>query len=474
MKISVKDIEYIPPVLVTRQSCGCLEESVIAIQTDTRVILSPSNSVYSFVLRRFISCFPQDVPSRQIHSWATAIVEKLIDADFSKTQFLRLFNNILIYYRRYSRDFAVWHEVINILFEALELHRKKVSNILLVISALNSASRIVHDIHSKEEKCKELELDDTKLLIRKSMNKLVLTFDMDSLCEELMVSLSELSIYTVLLGLYQNPIPKEDAKANRNINMVIGFDEQNKISLKYKPAHPISFADYSTISGFEFEQELRAFFFIPLFFKDEELGVMLVSYNNVNPIDIYETLRINISTALKGAELLSKVKMLSITDEMTGLLNRRGFFQFVHSRILHLLRRPEIKTLVLFVDMDGLKFINDNYGHAEGDIAISVCAKLLRDVLREEDIIGRIGGDEFVVFSSVKNKEDSNYLISRIRKKFAEYNDEKHHPYTISCSVGAVVLDKTTKDNFDAAIRQADDVLYTEKMEKKKKGITRL
>ncbi|MDR0304427.1 MAG: diguanylate cyclase [Chitinispirillales bacterium] len=474
MKVPVKKVEFIPSLFVMRQSCGCLGGSVIASSVDAEETSKHLNTVYSFVLRKFISCFPKEISSHHVHSWATALVEEITRPEFSKERFLHLFNDILIYYRRYSRDFTIWHEVINILFEGVEFHRKKISNVNVIFSALSSASGIIYDILSREEKFKRLEMDEAKLLMRKTTNKLVLTFDMDAMCEELIESMPEFSIYTVLIGLYKNPVLREDVNADRNIDKVVGFDGQSKISLKHNARYPVSFSNYSTISGFEFEKEHRMLFFIPLFFKDEELGVMLISYNSMNPMDIYETLRINISTAVKGAELLERVKVLSITDEMTGLLNRRGFFQFAHSRIVHLLRRPEIVTLVLFIDMDGLKFINDNYGHKEGDIAISVCARLLRDVLREEDIIGRIGGDEFVVFSSVKKDEDCSYLVNRIRKKFEEYNDEKNHQYMISCSVGAVVLDKTTKENFEAALLKADSVLYAEKSEKKKKGIIRL
>jgi diguanylate cyclase (GGDEF)-like protein len=468
----VAEVEYVSPLFIQRQSCGCLESSVLVSQSKME-ISSSVNSIYSFVLVKLISVFPGSIPGQQIHSWATALVERIICRPFSKKQLLHLFNEILICYRHYSRDFSVWYEVVNILFEGIDANRAELADVHSVLLALNAASALIYNINSKEDKCRELALGDAQWLIRQATNKLVLTFDIDSLCDKLQQSLPELSIYTAIIGLYSQAVKSDSGGGDKIIEMVIGFDENKKISVKRKFDNPISFSDYSTITGFNFDQELRTLFFIPLFFNDEELGVALLSYNSTNPISMYETLRVNISTAVKGAELLSKVQMLSITDELTGLLNRRGFFQFSYSRISHLYRRPEIKPLVLFLDMDGLKLINDTHGHKEGDTAIAVCAKLLRDALREEDIIGRIGGDEFVVFSSIKTAENSKDVIMRIRKKFDEYNAEKKHPYLVSCSIGFVLLDVATMENFDAAIQSADSVLYAEKMGKKEKGLTR-
>lgn len=471
----VPEVCLVSPDFIARQSCGCLEESVLQSMSKRGVSASES-FIYSFVLQKLLSYFPNNIPTMQIHSWATVLVEKIKDKNFSRTKFLHLFNDILVHYRRYSHDFSVWHGVVGILFDGVEHHKDEVINSDLVFSALASASVLIHNIHSKEGKSRELAFFDEQWLIRKLMDKLILTFDFDGIGEKLQQILPEFSMSTAIIGLYRNPIPADDnVSADRTIDNIIGFDKDRKIRIEpSKQKNPISFADYSSIVGFDSECEMRTMFFIPLFFNNEELGVVILPYNNVNSIDIYETLRVNISAAVKGAELLAKVQKLSITDELTGLLNRRGFFQFAYSRLPCLCCNEEVKPVVLFLDMDGLKLINDNYGHKEGDTAIAVCAKLLSEVLRDKDIIGRVGGDEFVVFSSVKNAEDSDIVIKRIRKKFDEYNAENRHPYSILCSVGAMVLPpNATKEVFDSAIQKADDILYEEKKEKRKKGLAR-
>jgi diguanylate cyclase (GGDEF)-like protein len=321
-----------------------------------------------------------------------------------------------------------------------------------------------------------VEASSFRLLIRRVTSNLVLLFDIDSLANELYRSLPALLIRTALVGLYSKAIKSGDSNADRTITRLIGFDGETRFNIKNDDncRDPIRCSDYSTIEEFDFDRERRAFFFFPLFNKDEEEGVALFSFDAEIPMDVYETLRINLSTAAKGAELMLRIQELSMTDDLTGLLNRRGFFQFAHSRLKHMQREKNAIPIVLFLDMDGLKNINDTFGHNEGDVALSAFAQILRDALRKEDIIGRMGGDEFAVFSSVKSKEDGIQVENRIRAKLDEYNkDRKFHPYDVAGSIGNVVLDDSTIECFDAAMLVADSVLYAEKMEKRKKGIGR-
>jgi len=94
-----------------------------------------------------------------------------------------------------------------------------------------------------------------------------------------------------------------------------------------------------------------------------------------------------------------KLNNLSQTDELTGLYNRRGFISLTRSS-LELAQRMGKSGLLFFIDMDGLKVINDSYGHEEGDIAIKEIANILRSAFRKSDIVARLGGDEFTVFTT--------------------------------------------------------------------------
>jgi diguanylate cyclase (GGDEF)-like protein len=432
-----------------------------------------AHSFISYVLHGFTFLFREHVPGQQVREWVMDLVEIMKENPFQKDTFLYYIDKILVNYSHYSKDYSVWHEALNILTTGMELYHIEFRCSHSILSALIFATALVHDIRLKGEKVHEFAVSDAHLRLRRIASNLLLLFDVDSLAEEMYSALPALSMDTALIGLYHKPVRNGDKFADRSIDTLIGFDRQQKFNMKYNSWNRINFSDYSTIDGFDFERERRTLFFLPLFFKDDEAGVALLRYDADNTVDAYETIRINISTAVKGAELISKIHTLSITDELTGLLNRRGFFQFVYSRLQHLNRNDELKAIVMFMDMDGLKYINDTYGHTEGDTAISAFAKTLRDALREEDIIGRVGGDEFVVFSSVKSEKNGKQVIARIREKIEEYNTRELHPYRVAASIGSVVLEGNTKEFFEAAMLSADSILYEEKIEKKKQGLSR-
>jgi diguanylate cyclase (GGDEF)-like protein len=465
------DIIYVPSVFVSRQSCGCLKKDFLS--DNQKDESAEVDSFTLFVLQKLMLLFQHDVPQQRIQDWGIALTEKIKETPFRKEEFLTLFDEILAKYNHYSKEISMWYDALNILTLGVESYSNEIKDANSIMAAFIYATTLVHNIHIKEEKIKEIASDDTRLLLRRVASALVLIFDIDSLAEELYKLLPELSMNTALVGLYHEPIKSNEPNTNRTIDTLIGFDGKKKFNMKHNSWNPILFSDYSTIDSFDFESKRRNFFFIPLFFRDEEVGVILLPYDANIPIDAYETLRINISTAVKGAELLSKIQTLSVTDELTGLLNRRGFHQFVYSRLQHLSRNKDMIPTIMFMDMDGLKTINDTYGHNAGDIAIAAFANILKDALREEDIIGRVGGDEFVVFSSVKSEKNSMQVEKRIREKLDEYNSQNLHPYKVMGSIGSVVLDSSTKECFESAMLSADSVLYEEKMEKKKKGLSR-
>jgi diguanylate cyclase (GGDEF)-like protein len=454
---------------VKRQSCGCLDQNLSETVYDD---ITDNTSLHSFVLGSFRTIFTA-VPRTQVEEWATELVDVLNRKPFYAENFLRKFNEILIKHYHYYKELRSWHKALNILAMGVELHGDDDGSAHSKLSALISATSFVHEIRFKKQTLREIDLNSLRTHIRRLTSALVLTFDLDAMVEKVHAWLPTLMINTALIGVYRTPIKIEDPEADRTIETLVGFDDDKKFNISQNMWNPVTFSRYPTFDGFDMERERRSLFLIPLFFDDFELGAILIPYDVNIPVDAYETLRVSISTAVKGAELISTIRTLSITDELTGLLNRRGFFQFSYSRIYHLSRNSDSVPMVMFMDMDGLKAINDTYGHNEGDVAISAFANILQDVLRKDDIVGRVGGDEFVVFSTVRKAENSEQVVQRIRNKIDEYNAKQLHPFLVSSSIGAVVLSAATKECFEEAMLSADNVLYAEKMEKKKKGLSR-
>jgi two-component system, cell cycle response regulator len=167
--------------------------------------------------------------------------------------------------------------------------------------------------------------------------------------------------------------------------------------------------------------------------------------------------------AIERKRLELALQRMALQDELTGLFNRRGFFH----RAMYRLRdaRREGKGAVLLIgDMDGLKQVNDTLGHLEGDRALVEIARTLRETFREEDVIARMGGDEFAVLAITKSDRVADVVravLGRLRARLATLTLPTGYP--LSMSVGLAAAEAVSDVNLDALIKQADRSLYEQK-----------
>ncbi|MEO0249590.1 MAG: GGDEF domain-containing protein [candidate division WOR-3 bacterium] len=165
-----------------------------------------------------------------------------------------------------------------------------------------------------------------------------------------------------------------------------------------------------------------------------------------------------------------QLRTLSLTDELTGLLNRRGLFTMGEHQ-LKLARRTRRRLLVIYADLDNMKRINDKFGHMEGDAALIEAADVLREVFRESDIIGRIGGDEFVILAVNSDGVSPEVLINRINQRCILANLRKAHPYVLAMSAGSAEFDPGEPLSLEELISTADRIMYTQKQSRQKRPI---
>ncbi|MBU0679940.1 MAG: sensor domain-containing diguanylate cyclase [Proteobacteria bacterium] len=169
---------------------------------------------------------------------------------------------------------------------------------------------------------------------------------------------------------------------------------------------------------------------------------------------------------IERKQLEDKLRNISITDELTGLFNRRGFRTLAQQE-LDLAERHKAKMAVFYIDLDGLKHINDMHGHNAGDQAIQDTAEILRETFRAADIISRIGGDEFAVFGSFSPDAGSlSILKQRLNEHIIFFNCKNNRPYTLSCSVGVAYIIPEGPGALDDILSQADSAMYAEKRKK--------
>jgi diguanylate cyclase (GGDEF)-like protein/PAS domain S-box-containing protein len=157
-----------------------------------------------------------------------------------------------------------------------------------------------------------------------------------------------------------------------------------------------------------------------------------------------------------------KFQILSITDELTGVFNRRGFFTLADLQI-KLANRNKTGIFMLYADLDDFKIINDTYGHKEGDLALIETANLLKENYRDSDIIARIGGDEFVVIPVGTAGDDVESITARFEDALNAHNEIKNRNYKLSSSVGIAYYDPLNPCSLDELIMKADRMMYEKK-----------
>lgn len=156
----------------------------------------------------------------------------------------------------------------------------------------------------------------------------------------------------------------------------------------------------------------------------------------------------------------------SLIDELTGLYNRRGFLA-VAGEHLKLSERTRSPMAVVFIDLDGMKQINDELGHAEGDRALIETAELLKRCVRRSDVLGRLGGDEFVLLQTAADGASEAALRRRLRRQLDAANAQAGRRFKLSLSVGVVTADPQISLTVEQLLMRADLLMYQEKQQKR-------
>lgn len=158
-------------------------------------------------------------------------------------------------------------------------------------------------------------------------------------------------------------------------------------------------------------------------------------------------------------QLNKRLEALSITDALTGIYNRTG----CESVIYPSLEQNQLtggQSVVMIADVDHLKYINDTFGHSDGDIAIQTTVKVLQASLPDSFMIGRYGGDEFLIAGIVSDEIDLDHILKRVLDDAAYESRMQNLPYTISISIGAIQLQKGEDFNILDCIQKADQKMY--------------
>jgi len=263
---------------------------------------------------------------------------------------------------------------------------------------------------------------------------------------------------------------------------IINFSETNSLTVYVIKTDQPLLVDYKKLQKMIAQRELNVvgsitdksiWLGVPLKVEDRVIGAMAVqSYTNPNlyheeDIKLMEFVSNQIATAIERKRMEEELKRLAHYDTLTGAYNR-GYGLELLQRQLKLSKRDKSPLLLAYSDLDNLKDINDEFGHEEGDRAMVQVAKLFKSILREVDIITRMGGDEFLVIFLDSSLNEIPIIRKRLSKELTRLNQNSRKLYKIGFSTGFSNYDPNNPQSMDELIRIADQMMYEEKKRKDK------
>ena len=218
------------------------------------------------------------------------------------------------------------------------------------------------------------------------------------------------------------------------------------------------------------DEELKSIISVPLKIKDQVIGVINVDnrrkgdFFNKDDLRLLSIFANQAAIAIQNAQLHQEIKQLAITDDLTGLYN----FRYIKGRLEEEVKRAQRfkhPLALIMADIDHFKEFNDAYGHLEGNKALQNIADILRSNIREVDIAGRFGGEEFIIILPEANMQEVHKIAERIRSKVEKCNfaDEKNHPerkITISLGITSCFQENITPQGL---VQKIDQALYQAK-----------
>jgi diguanylate cyclase (GGDEF)-like protein len=354
--------------------------------------------------------------------------------------------------------------------------------------ALEYLSKKVEEL----QKANAVRVRDMYITLNQFYERSSFTFDRAALSGDLAETLPRLGVTSFLMCLYQGTTEQV------RVEQVFSLDAAAGLAAGAVGA-PGRIID-TFLASRERGDMPGSLILLPLFHRSEDLGFIICRVS-VPDGALYESLVSQISNAIKGAALVSAVRShseelerkvaqrsaelktaleeleranrrleaISIRDELTGLSNRRGFLAGGRQHF-DLARSRARDFLLFYFDIDGLKAINDSFGHLNGDEALRDMSALLTKAFRQTDILARMGGDEFVVLAIDMKPDQEHVVRRRLAAIVSDFNATSGKPYVLAYSMGCAARQASSYGSLEEMMDEADRHLYAEKRDKKAAG----
>ncbi len=484
--------------LIVRSSCGCNDYNLLKI-ADSKATFTTSDDitkeiaiVNNYLFKDYKEAFFYNDLLNQFNPLLKLILEPINvtqDLKFDKetiTDYLieLLDSNLIVNY--FSQDkftYAI----------------RRLNNLLIQLapddSVANAVSQLFTHIlscvlfHTSSKLYNTVRQHKSSIWSSMYITRDTLTYsdDEESCFKLIMEKLEESHFDSSLIYIYEDPVtllPDGSWKIPKTLYLQ-ACDDKGKITY-LSGDNRLIFSEDIFNNDYTPVDRRRTMVITPLFTNNIQYGLFvgeidIMHFGNIYPTTLQLAMSLNfislmkqqLSTqkklAISASELNEKNKLLnklSITDALTGINNRRGFLDSVQSQVNSQYNEGK-HAMFVFADMDNLKQVNDLFGHKDGDFAIKSISKILTKSFDENDIIGRIGGDEFVAFAFLDDPQKPSTVRNTIAEYSKELNDTCGKPYYIDISTGITTFVCSPTLNIEEALHNADKALYENKKNKR-------
>ena len=253
-----------------------------------------------------------------------------------------------------------------------------------------------------------------------------------------------------------------------------GYGEKVLIPLAYRNGSFLEMHDFPVSEMlpdlFSDKDGRGDYYFMPLHIGERTLGYCAIK-DSMFPVRsrLFHNFITNISNSLESVRKIlclnrvtQKLNKLYTVDTLAGINNRSGF-RIGTQHLFQECIRDRRPVMLMFLDMDGLKYINDTFGHKAGDNAIRCMAEVLRQACTGQEVCCRFGGDEFIIFAADYTEQKAQALSEKIRHLLEQTNQKKKFSYTLAASLGYHIAVPEQNTNLFQLVTIADHIMYEEK-----------
>ncbi len=475
------DDMVLPAKLMPRHSCGCFSQEPVENKNFSNSDKTGNDddfiNMLDLLIKQILKIKSRDYSRLKVNRLITSLRQALKEKNGIKL-FLNSLFYVLVNTGINDENIQLWQMMLTMLKQKTIECTNDIETVGLIKDIFYQSNLLIAKLQESSQANERFLLKNNLLGLHAVSQDLITQFNFEELFAAITSQLPALNINNFYVLLYKGKVEKlKECSWNlpQSIEIALAIKDKKPETL---PINTVKTAEVLSLILNEKSNGIN-WIIMPLFFHDEHFGLILFEAGQEEGI-IYETLRTQISSAIKGAMILEKEKMigeeliktnhelksLSFHDELTGLYNRRGFFA-LSDELCKLSNRTRQGFVLLFLDLDNLKKINDTYGHKEGDYILRVFSDILKSQFRESDIICRMGGDEFIVLAYNSLPDSVGAIQDKLDKAIEEYNLKNVKPYKLSTSTGVACFDACSPMTMDEMISIADKALYRNKFEKK-------